>query len=143
MGKIVFKPTNQNQPALFPFSFDAIIPANHPVRLVNRIIDKIDIREIISTYKGGGTSSYHPRVLLKILIFSYLNNIYSSRKIEKANKESIYYHWLSGQNFPDHNTINHFRGARLKEKIENIFTQVVIMLNESGLIKLEEAFTDG
>lgn len=143
MKKVVFKQDNQNQPALFPVSFEALIPTNHPVRIVNKVIDKLDISEIISTYKGGGASSYHPRMLLKVLIYSYLNNTYSSRKIEKANKESIYYHWLSGQNFPDHHTINNFRGFRLKDKIDNIFTQVVILLNQSKVVALEEVFTDG
>jgi len=52
-------------------------------------------------------------------------------------------HWLNGQNFPDHHTINNFRGSRLKGKIDNIFTQVVILLNQSNLVALEEAFTDG
>ncbi|NJO69310.1 MAG: transposase [Bacteroidetes bacterium] len=143
MKKVVFKQDNQNQTTLFPISFEALIPADHPVRVLNRVIDKLDINDIVSTYKGGGASSYHPRILLKILIYSYLNNTYSSRKIEKANTESIYYHWLSGANFPDHHTINNFRGARLKGKIDNIFTQVVILLNQSNVVSLEEVFTDG
>lgn len=143
MAKPIFKSDYQNQPSLFPLSFDVLIDANHPVRLVNRIIDKIDISEVIASYKGGGTSSYHPRMLLKVILYAYLNNLYSSRKIEKATKESIYYMWLSGQSFPDHNTINHFRGARLKDKIEAIFTQVVLLLNESGVVSLKEVFTDG
>ena len=141
--KVVFKHDNQNQSALFPVSYESFIPEGHPVRIVNKVIDKLDISDILSTYKGGGASSYHPRVLLKILIYSYLNNTYSSRKIEKANRENIYYHWLSGQNFPDHHTINNFRGVRLKEKINDIFTQVVILLNQSNLVALEEVFTDG
>lgn len=143
MKKVVFKHDNQNQSALFPVSYESFIPEGHPVRVVNKIIDRLDISDILSTYKGGGTSSYHPRVLLKILIYSYLNNIYSSRKIEKANRENICYHWLSGQNFPDHHTINNFRGVRLKDKINDIFTQVVKLLNQSNLIALEEVFTDG
>lgn len=143
MKKVVFKQDNQNQSALFPMSFEAFIPANHPVRVVSRIIDKLDIGSIVSSYKGGGASSYHPRTLLKILIYAYLNNTYSSRKIEKANRESIHYHWLNGQNFPDHHTINNFRGKRLKSSIDNIFTQVVILLNQSNVVALEEVFTDG
>lgn len=143
MKKVVFKQDNQNQPALFPVSFEALIPANHPVRVLNKVIDKLDISDIVSSYKGGGASSYHPRVLLKILIYSYLSNTYSSRKIEKANRENIYYHWLSGNNFPDHLTINNFRGKRLKDKIDNIFTQVVVLLNQSNVVALEEVFTDG
>jgi transposase len=143
MAKQVFKPNNQNQAALFPFSFDALIEANHVVRIVDRVIDKIDLSSVIASYKGGGASSYHPRMLLKVIIYAYLNNTYSSRKIEKAVKENIQYMWLSGQSFPDHNTINNFRGSRLKKSIEDIFTQVVLLLNESGIITLKEVFTDG
>jgi len=143
MKNIIFKQDNQNQTALFPVSFESLIPADHPVRVINQVIEKLDINDLVSSYKGGGASSYHPRVLLKILIYSYLNNTYTSRKIEKANNESIYYHWLNGQNFPDHHTINNFRGARLKNKIDNIFTQVVILLNHSNVVALEKAFTDG
>jgi len=61
-------------------------------------------------YKGGGTSSYHPRVLLKVLVYAYLDNTYSSRKIETSLKENIHYMWVSGMSTPDHNTINRFRG---------------------------------
>ena len=65
---------------LLPPSLDDLIGENHPVRVVNKIIDSIDIRSLLRKYKGGGSSSYHPRMLLKILIYSYVNNIYSSRK---------------------------------------------------------------
>jgi len=143
MAKPVFKANHQNQAALFPFSLDALIEADHVVRIVDKVIDKIDLTQIISSYKGGGASSYHPRMLLKVIVYAYLNNIYTSRKIEKAIKENIQYMWLSGQSFPDHNTINNFRGSRLKENIEDIFTRVVLLLNESGIVALKEVFTDG
>ena len=143
MPKVVFKSDLQKQPGLFPISFDSFISEKHPVRLVNKIVDKIDISDVVSSYKGGGASSYHPRILLKILIYSYLNNTYSSRKIEKAAKENVHYLWLSGQNFPDHNTINNFRGSKLKGKIDAIFTQVVTMLHDSNIVSLKEVFTDG
>lgn len=143
MAKVIFKQNLQNQPSLFPFCFDNLIDKNHPVRVLNNVIDNLDITEIINTYKGGGTSSYHPRIILKIIIYAYLNNLYSSRKIEKAAKESIYYMWLSGQSFPDHNTINNFRSKKLKTKIENIFTQIVVMLSEINVLSFKEAFTDG
>ncbi|MDF1546818.1 MAG: IS5/IS1182 family transposase, partial [Bacteroidales bacterium] len=62
----VFKPYNQNQTLLFPPNLSDMIPEEHPVRLVSTIVDKLDISEILATYKGGGTSSYHPRMLLKV-----------------------------------------------------------------------------
>ena len=143
MARPVFKQTNQNQTSMFPYDFDSFVPQTHPVRLINQIIDQIDISDIISTYKGGGASSFHPKMLLKVLIYGYLNNLYSCRNIEKALKENIYFIWLSGQSFPDFRTINYFRGKRLKDKINNVFAQVVLFLNENGYVSLEEVFTDG
>ena len=71
---------------LLPPSLDEMIEENHPVFIVDQVIDKLDISPILEKYKGGGTSSYHPRMLLKVLIYAYINNIYSSRKIESALK---------------------------------------------------------
>jgi len=143
MKRAVFKRSYQNQPALFPFEIERLIPSTHPVRLINTIVDKLDLNSVINTYKGGGASSFHPRMLLKVLIFGYLNNLYSSRKIAKAIHENIYFMWLSGQSFPDFRTINHFRGKRLNGQIEDVFRQVVLLLAESGVISLKEVFTDG
>jgi transposase len=143
MSKVKFKELFQNQTALFPIDFENLISATHPVRIINSIVDKLDITSIINSYKGGGTSSYHPRMLLKVLIYGYLNNIYSCRKIENALKENIHFIWLSGQNFPDFRTINYFRGNRLKNEIEDIFRQVVLLLMDSGVVSLKEVFTDG
>ena len=91
MTNIQFKSDNQNQSVLFPSRLDENIPAVHPVRIVNEIVDKLDIRALLSEYKGGGTSAYHPRMLLKILIYGYLNNLYSSRKIAQQLTENIHF----------------------------------------------------
>jgi len=92
MSKVVFKPHHQGQHCMFPISLDEKIPPNAPVRLVNQIVDGLDISKVISTYKGGGS----PRMMLKLVLFAYLNNIYSCRKIEKHNLENIHFMWLSG-----------------------------------------------
>jgi transposase len=141
--KVVFKTYHQNQLSLIPPSYDDLVPKNHPVRIVNTIVDHLDIASLEKTYKGGGTSSYHPRMLLKVVIYSYLRNIYSSRKIEQALQENVHFMWLSGQSKPDHNTINDFRGKRLKGKFKNIFNQVVELLAEQGVLSLKELYVDG
>lgn len=82
-------------------------------------------------------------MLLKVTIYAYLRNIYSSRKIEQALQENIHFIWLSGQSKPDHNTINDFRGKRLKGKFQNIFNQVVLLLAQEGVLSLKELFVDG
>lgn len=143
MKKVVFKRYVQNQPMLLPPSYDELVPKNHPVRVVNEVIERVDIEALEKSYKGGGTSSYHPRMLLKVLVYAYLKNIYSSRKIEQACEENVHFMWLSGASKPDHNTINDFRSKRLKGPLKEIFNRVVMMLAEAGVVTLKEAVLDG
>jgi transposase len=128
---------------LLPPSLDELIEVNHPVLTVNRVIDSVDINHLLQAYKGGGSSSYHPRMLLKVLIYAYLCNIYSSRKIEEALKSNIHFMYLSGMQQPDHNTINRFRADRLQSVLKTIFGQVVELLSKSGHLSLKEIYTDG
>lgn len=141
--KVVFKADNQRQAMLLPPDLNDLVPSNHPVRIVNNILDKIDISGVMRLYKPGGTSSYHPRMLLKVLVYGYINNVYSSRKIEEAVSQNINYMWLSGMSKPDHNTINRFRGRRLQETLKPIFNQVVLLLCEEGLLSIRDLYTDG
>ena len=143
MAKPLFKAYAQNQAFLFPPSFDSMIAANHPVRVVSEVIDKLDIDIIVKKYKGGGTTSYHPRMLLKVLVYGYLNNVYSSRKIAAGVKENIYFMWLAGLQQPDHRTINLFRSERLRNILKEVFAQIVLLLVDSGHVSLKEIYTDG
>ena len=143
MAKVVFKELTSNQSVLFPVCLSEKIPLNHPARVVNQVVDILDISSLLSSYKGGGTSSYHPRMMLKILFYAYLNNIYSCRKIEKALQENIHFMRLSGNNTPDFRTINNFRGKRLKEEIKSLFSAIVMLLHESGYISLDVQYIDG
>lgn len=128
---------------MLPPSLEELITENHPVRIVNQVIDRINIDPLLKKFKGGGTSSYHPRMLLKVLVYGYLNNSYSSRRMEAALKENIHFMWLSGMNKPDHNTINRFRSERLKDVLKTVFSKVVELLVEAGHLSLKEVFTDG
>jgi hypothetical protein len=94
--------------------------------VVNEVLERIDIGALERSYKGGGASSYHPRMLLKVLVYAYLKNIYSSRKIEQALCENVHFMWLAGGAKPDHNTISDFRSKRLKEHLKKVFNQVVV-----------------
>ena len=150
MPNVVFKPYKQNQMYLLPPSIEEMIEANHPVRVVNEVIEKINIKPLLKLYKGGGTSSYNPKMLLKVLVYSYLKNIYSSRKIEEMTKENIHMMWISGMNKPDHHTINRFRSERLsgrtpseKNVLEEIFSQIVQLLVEAGELSIQEVYVDG
>lgn len=139
----VFKPHSVHQQELFPLNLNDLIPENHSARLIDSVVDQLDISDIISQYKGGGRSSYHPKMLLKILFYGYLNNTYSCRKIARAANENIYFMWLSGGLQPDFRTINDFRGKKLKGNIDKLFSQLVTMMVDLELISLEKQFVDG
>jgi transposase len=135
---VVFKNNHQNQGMLLPPDLNDLIAASHPVCVVNEVLEKVDITELLRQYKPGGTSSYHPRMLLKVLVYWYINNIYRSRKIEEAVNQNICFMWLSGMSKPDHNTINRFRGKHLQKALQPIFTQVVLLLCEEGLLNIKD-----
>ena len=143
MSKPKFKSYNQGQVTLFPPSLDEKVPENSPARIINQIVDSLDLSKVFDTYKGGGTTAYNPRMMLKVVLYSYLNNVYSSRKIEQALTDRVSFMWLSGNQTPDHNTINRFRSSHLKDSIHEVFTQVVVMLVEMGCLSLEVAYIDG
>lgn len=140
----VFKPYDPDQLHLLPPSLDELVAENHPARIVKKVIDEIDIRPINRRYKGGGASSYHPRMLLKVLVYGYLTNTYSSRKLEEQVRQNIHFMWLTGMKTPDHNTINRFRSEKLSIILKQIFSQIVLLLAQEGIVSLKEAvFTDG
>ena len=143
MANLVYKSYSQNEISLFPPTLDEMVPANHKARVVNAVIDRLDISAIEAQYKAGGTSIYHPRMLLKVITYAYLDNVYSGRRMETLLNENVVYMWLSGMSKPDFRTINLFRSKRLKGVFEGIFTQVVAMLNEEGLVSLDVQYIDG
>jgi transposase len=138
-----FKTYTRQQLQLIPQSWDEKIPQGHPVRIVDSVIDKLNLSRLYSSYKGGGTTSHNPKMLLKAIIYSYINNIYSSRKIEDAIKSNIYLVWLCGNCEPDHNTINRFRSQKVAPVLKDIFKQIVLLLAQEGLVSLKEIYVDG
>ena len=138
-----FKPYNQHQILAIPPTLEELIPKEHPVRVVNEVINKLNIEPLLKAYHIKGSSSYHPQMLLKVLVYGYVTNIYSSRKLAAACKESIFFMWLSSMSYPDHNTINRFRGVRLKHALRSVFEDVVKLLAGEGLLSIEEINTDG
>lgn len=143
MGKVVFKQGPGKSPELFPVNIFDKIPDNHPVRLVDQVVEQLDITELVKRYKGGGTSAYHPRMMLKVIFYSYLSNVYSCRKIAKALQENIHFMFISGNSTPDFRTINDFRGKILKEHIHRLFAEVVRLLVEMGYVSLDVQYIDG
>ena len=142
-GKVTFKAYSMNQASLLPPSLEELIPEGHLVRVVNQVVDELDITPLLAKYKGGGTSSYHPRMMLKVIVYAYTQKIYSSRKIEKALWENIGFMWISGWNRPDFHTINNFRGSVMKEAVRKVFASLMEFLVAEGYVKMENYFVDG
>lgn len=142
MAKLAIKFDNRKQNLLLPPTLDELVPENHMVR-VDAVIDRLDISDILSTYRGGGNSAFNPKMMLKVLVFAYLSNVYTSRRIEELLKRDIYFMWLAGMKRPDFRTINYYRGKRLKEGFDAVFTQVVRLLHEEGFVSLKVQYIDG
>ena len=148
MAKALFKPLPLHSPELFPVNIFERIPENHPVHLISDVVDQLDISKIMAEYKGGGTTAFAPRMMLKVLFYSYLSNVYSCRKIakalnEKRNAARIHFMWISGNSTPDFRTINNFRGQKLKDHIHDLFAEVVKMLQALEVLSLDIQYIDG
>lgn len=141
--KPVFKAYRQHQVVLLPPSLEELIPPGHVVRVVSEVVDRMDLDTLLSSYDGGGASRYRPRMLLKVMLYGYLDGVRSSRRIAKALRENVHYMWLSGNPRPDFRTLNRFRSSRLKQTIEEVFVSLTALLVEAGLVTLCETFVDG
>ncbi|MBR0023080.1 MAG: IS1182 family transposase [Muribaculaceae bacterium] len=141
-AKIHFRSHINNQTVLFPQRIDRDIAENDPVRLVNAVVENLNLENFKRLYKERGRSPYHPRMMLKVILYAYMSNIYSCRKIEKALLRDVHFIWLAGYEQPDFITINRFRN-RVKDEINNVFTQLVLLLAERGLVSLDVEYIDG
>ncbi len=93
-------------------------------------------------YSEQGAPAYAPEMLLGIIVYGYSTGVFSSRQMEKATCESLPFIYIAGGLHPDHDTINTFRGRFLTE-IEEIFVQVLLMAQATGLLQLGNISLDG
>lgn len=137
-----FKEYNQNQ-LMIPMSWETLIEKNHVCRVVNNVIDKMNLDKLLETYSNAGCSAYHPRMLLKVLMYAYVTKNYSSRLMAKSVKENVYFIWLAGGNKPTRNVLNSFRSGKMLTVIEEVFTELMLILADQKYIDLDEYFQDG
>lgn len=140
--KLHTKDYSNNDRLFFLLDPNKDIAENDPVRVVDAIVESLDLKVFKKLYSERGRCAYHPKMMLKIILYAYMNNIYSCRKIERAVQRDIHYIWLAAQERPDFVTINRFRN-RVKKEINSIFTQMVLLLAERGLITLDVEYIDG
>ena len=136
---------NTNQQLVLPIDLEIMIPENDSVRLLSTVLEGLDYSELYKAYSTNGRNpAISPKTLFMVLVYANLNDIQSSRDIEKACKRDINFMWLlQGETAPSYSTIARFRSGRLKDCCENLFYQLVVKLGELGEIDYKNIFIDG
>lgn len=128
---------------ILPMDYSDLIPENHVVRVIHEMVEQVSDDLFFSRYQGGGRSSYHPKMMTKVILYAYTQKIYSCRDIAKSLREHLPMMWLSGQQMPDFRTINRFRSERMKDMIEPLFSELIQLLLKQNYISMENYFLDG
>src|SRR6266403_4767325 len=137
-----FRMSDRETSFLLPPSVDEWLPERHLARFVVEVIEGLDLRAMSGSYRGSGSASYHPRVLLGLLVYGYATGVFSSRKLERATYDSVAFRFIAANDHPDHDTIATFRQRFLKQ-IEGLFVQVLLLAREMGMLKLGTLGIDG
>ena len=143
MAKIQIKSETRHELSFFPNSFDDYVPKDSKVRMVDRIVRSMDINPLMDTYAGTGAPPYSPMMLLSLVIFAYINGVYSCRSIADVLKYDVHYMWICGGKRLSFATINRFRTNHMIKCIDFYFDAVVSILVEKGVISLEKQYVDG
>src|SRR5216683_2967735 len=142
LGMSNFREIDRDTGFLLPPSVDEWLPEKHLARFVVEVIDGLDLRAMSGSYRGSGSASYHPVLLLGILVYGYATGVFSSRKLERATYDSVALRFIAANEHPDHDTIATFRRRFLKE-IEGLFVDVLVLAREMGMLKLGTVGLDG
>jgi transposase len=137
-----FRPINRDTGFLLPPSVDEWLPQRHLARFVVEVIDGLDLSELVKAYRGSGSASYHPAVLLGLMVYGYATKTFSSRAIERATYDSVAFRFIAGNEHPDHDTIATFR-KRFLPQIQALFVDVLRLARTMGMLKLGTVALDG
>ena len=137
-----FRTIDRQTGFLLPPSVDEWLPEKHLARFVVEVIEGMDLRAMSGVYRGSGSASYQPSMLLGIIVYGYATGIFSSRKLERATYDSLAFRFIAANDHPDHDTIATFRRRFLKQ-IEGLFVQVLLLAREMGMLKLGTLGLDG
>jgi len=137
-----FRAIDRETGFLLPPSIDEWLPEKHLARFVVEVIEGLDLSGMIRSYRGSGSASYHPALLLGVLVYGYATGVFSSRKLERATYDSVAFRFITANEHPDHDTIATFRRRFLKD-IEGLFVRVLELAREMGMLKMGTVALDG
>jgi len=137
-----FRTTDRQTGFLLPRSVDEWLPERHLARFVVEVTDGLDLRAMVSAYRGPGSAAHHPRMLLGVLVYGYATGVLSSRKLERATYDSVAFRFIAANDHPGRDTIAAFRRRFVKE-IEALFVQVLLVAREMGVLQMGTIGLDG
>jgi transposase len=138
-----FRPYDQQQTLMCSLVPGDLLDDDHPARVFDRIIESLDLSSLYRKYSKEGNPAYHPKMMLKVLLYSYRGRTRSCRGMEKALETCrVDYFFLSSGQMPDFRTINDFRLRHL-DVLPSLFAQVVFLCNKLGLVGYEHLAIDG
>lgn len=132
------------QQQLLPCALQDWLPEGHLAYFISDTVDSLNLGAFHARYAKDGPRNqpFHPAMMVKVLVYAYASGVFSSRKIAKKLHEDVAFRVLAADNFPAHRTIRDFRALHLAEFTE-LFTQVVRLAREMGLVKLGTIAVDG
>jgi len=138
-----FRPYEPDQLLLMPPSLADWVPEDHLARFVSDVVDTLDLTAIEDTYsEERGYPPYHPRMMVKVLLYGYSTGVYSSRKLARQLTDSVAVRFLAAGNAPDFRTLSEFR-KRHGAALMGVFQQVLRLCRRAGLVKLGQVAVDG
>jgi len=137
-----FRPINRATGFLLPPSVDEWLPERHLARFVVEVVEQLNLSKLTRAYRGSGSASYHPAMLLALMVYGYATKVFSSRALERATYDSVAFRYIAGNEHPDHDTIAAFR-KRFIDEIEPLFVEVLKLAQAMGVLKLGTVGLDG
>ena len=137
-----YVPFDRDQPYLLPPDLKEWLPADDIAHFIIAAVDRVRLGAFGRNPQPGGKPQYHPRLMLALLIYSYANGLFSSRRIERATYRDIGVRFIAANTHPDHDTIATFRRTN-KDAFEAAFLEVLLLARETGLLKLGTVSIDG
>ena len=137
-----FRKYDQTQTKFVNLNYRKVLGEDSDPVMIDNIVNALDLSRIEEKYVEVGNPAYHPKMMVKILIYGYYNGYFGGRQIYRNYEADLGLRFLSNDDFPDHRTINLFR-VNFKEEIVEIFSQVVLLCKELGMMGFENLSIDG
>ncbi len=138
----MYRPYDQSQPFLLPPSLQDFVNEDHPSDMINDLVDQLDMSVLEARYGSLGQPAYHPRLMLKVILYGFTVGIFSSRKLQRACQENLAFKYLAGMETPVFRTFIEFR-QRHREDMQEVFLQTAQLARELGLARLGAVALDG